>query len=145
MEELLFGLEIDHDQLFVGFLGIWIRLGNNLGDADGLPLLLENAFNLAPTNNNLNSPLLPQFARGTTAPAALVYGVPATPANFFYYLPQLSDDLMTWFGSDQYPQYFSISTSVGSTNTFFTVQPVVGNWPGDSSRLFMRLKIQPKP
>ena len=114
-------------------------------DADGLPLLLENAFNLAPTNNNLNSPLLPQFARGTTAPAALVYGVPATPANFFYYLPQLSDDLMTWFGSDQYPQYFSISTSVGSTNTFFTVQPVVGNWPGDSSRLFMRLKIQPKP
>jgi hypothetical protein len=114
-------------------------------DADGLPLLFENAFNLAPTNNNLNSSLLPQFARGTTAPAALVYGVPAGPAIFFNYFPQLSDDLMTWVGSDQYPQYFSITTSVSSTNTFFTVQPVVGNWPGDSSRLFMRLKIQPKP
>ena len=115
------------------------------GSVDGLQLMVENAFDLSPTNNNLNSPRLPHFANGTTAPVALVYRVPVTQADFYNYTPQLSDDLKTWTGSDQHPEYFSISTSATSTETIFTVQPVPDNWPGDASHLFLRLKIKPKP
>lgn len=31
----------------------------------GLPLMIENAFDLSPSNNNLNSPHPPHFANGT--------------------------------------------------------------------------------
>ena len=112
---------------------------------DGLQLMAENAFDFSPTNNNLNSPRLPQFAKGTTAPVALVYRLPAAQVDFYNYTPQLSDDLKTWTGYDQHPEYFSISTSVIGAETLFTVQPVAANWPGDASHLFLRLKIKPKP
>ena len=52
---------------------------------DGLPLMVENAFDFSPTNNNLNSPRLPHFTAGTTAPVALVYPVPATMTGFYDY------------------------------------------------------------
>jgi hypothetical protein len=93
----------------------------------------------------LNSPRLPHFAHGTTAPAALVYRVPATPADFFNYIPQLSDDLQAWVGADQHPEYFAVSTGASGTDTVFTVQPVVANWSGDAGHLFLRLQIKPKP
>ena len=112
---------------------------------DGLQLMVENAFDLSPTNNNLNSPRLPHFANGTTATAALVYRVLATQADFFNYIPQLSTDLQMWVGTDQHPEYFAVSTSASGTDTVFTVQPVVTSWPGDSSHLFLRLQIRPKP
>lgn len=114
-------------------------------DMDGLPLMLENAFDLSPTNNNLSSPRLPHFANGTTAPVSLVYSVPSSEADFFHYVPQLSDDLQTWVGVDQHPEYFMISTSTSGTDTIFRVQPVAANWPGDLSHLFLRLRISPKP
>ncbi|HAO78026.1 MAG TPA: glycoside hydrolase family 2 [Verrucomicrobia subdivision 3 bacterium] len=112
---------------------------------DGLQLMVENAFDFSPTNNNLNSPRLPHFANGTTAPVALVYGVPVAQTDFFNYIPQLSDDLQSWVGTDQHPEYFTISTSALAAETIFTVQPVVTSWPGDSSHLFLRLQIRPKP
>jgi hypothetical protein len=112
---------------------------------DGLQLMVENAFDFSPTNNNLNSPRLPRFAAGTIAPVSLVYRVPVTQADFYNYVPQLSDDLLTWLGYDLYPGYFSISANPGSAETIFTVQPVVQQWLGNQNHLFLRLKIQPKP
>jgi hypothetical protein len=136
-----------------GLVDVWElecfgRLGQNplsRADVDGLPLMVENAFDLSPTNNNLNLPRLPHYAPGTTSPVALVYGVPVTEAGFFNYVPQLSADLQTWVGADQHPEYFMISTGLSGTDTVFTVQPIPANWPGDSSHLFLRLAISPKP
>ena len=113
-------------------------------DPDGLPLMVENAFDLSPANNNLSSASLPHFAEGTTAPVALVYTVPASQADFFNYTPQISADLRTWIGTDQHPEYFSITTSPNGTGIQFTVQPIPAVWPGDSSHLFLRLQIKPK-
>jgi hypothetical protein len=112
---------------------------------DGLPLMVENAFDFSPTNNNLNSPRLPHFAKGTTAPVALVYTVPASQVDFFNYTPQISADLQNWTGNDQNPAYFSITTAPSGADTIFTVQPVSAAWPGDASHLFLRLQIKPKP
>jgi hypothetical protein len=114
-------------------------------DVDGLPLMFENAFDLSPTNNNLGSPRLPHFANGIIAPVALVYTVVAAESDFFDYIPQLSDDLMMWIGSDQHPEYFAISPNANGADTIFTVQPIPAAWPGDASHLFLRLKIKPKP
>ncbi len=112
---------------------------------DGLQLMAENAFDLSPTNNNLNSPRLPHFTSGTTAPVALTYRVPPEPADFYNYFPQLSDDLLTWWGSDLYPAYFAISRTSSNSETIYTVQPVVSVWSGNKEHLFLRLKIAPKP
>jgi hypothetical protein len=123
-------------------------LGQNAlsrADVDGLPLMLENAFNLSPTNNNLSSPGLPHFANGMTAPVALVYTVPSSQAGFFNYVPQLSADLQIWVGTDQHPEYFTISTGVSGTDIIYTVQPIAANWSGGSSHLFLRLRVSPKP
>ncbi len=60
------------------------------GDVDNLPLMIENAFDLAPTNNNLGSLRLPHFSAGTTAAAALVYSVPSSEAGFYDYIPEIS-------------------------------------------------------
>jgi hypothetical protein len=114
-------------------------------DPDGLPLMVENALGFSPTNNNLNSPFLPHFAHGTNAPVALVYGVPATEAGFFNYIPQISADLSTWVGADQHPEYFNISSSPNGAVILYTVQPVPAAWPGDHSHLFLRLEITPNP
>jgi hypothetical protein len=107
--------------------------------------MLENAFDLAPTNNNLGSPRLAHFATGTTAPVALAYSVPSSEADFYNYIPQLSGDLFNWVGADQHPEYFSIITDTNGSDTVFTVQPVAAAWPGDASHLFLRLKISPRP
>jgi Glycosyl hydrolases family 2, TIM barrel domain/Glycosyl hydrolases family 2, sugar binding domain/Glycosyl hydrolases family 2 len=112
---------------------------------DGLPLMVENAFDLSPTNNNLNSPRLPHFANGTSSPAALVYTVPASQSDFFNYTPQISADLLNWTGNDQNPAYFSITTVPSGADTIYMVQPVPAAWPGDSSHLFLRLQITAKP
>jgi hypothetical protein len=114
-------------------------------DVDGLPLMFENAFNFSPASNNLNSPCLPHLANGTTAPFALVYGVPATQADFYDYFPQLSDNLLTWLGDDLYPACFTITSNPNSLGTFFTAQPALPLWPGNQQQLFLRLKIAPKP
>jgi len=111
---------------------------------DRLALMVENAFNFSPTNNNLNSPLLPRLAPGTTAPVSLTYGVPAASAGFYNYTPQISDDLQTWVGADQHPEYFSVSHRVTATVTYYTVQPVPAAWPGNPSHLFLRLQIAPQ-
>ena len=52
-------------------------------DVDGLPLMLENAFDFSPTNNNLSSLSLPHIGAGASAPVALAYGVPANEVGFF--------------------------------------------------------------
>lgn len=122
-------------------------LGQNAmsrSSVDGLPLMFENAFNLSPAVSNQDSPRLPHFARGNLSPVALVYSVPVAQADFFNYTPQLSDDLKTWTGYDLHPEYFIITTQVSGTDTVFTVQPALGQWPGDTSHLFLRLKIKPK-
>lgn len=123
-------------------------LGQNAqsrADVDRLPLMVENAFDLSPTNNNLNSPTLPHFAAGTTAPVALVYSVPVSQGNFFNYIPELSDDLFDWIGWDLHPEYFSVGSNPTGSATIFTVQPVAAAWPGNTSHLFLRLKIGPMP
>lgn len=129
-------------------LKYFATLGQNAlstASVDGYPLMLENAFDLSPTNNNQNSSRLPHYAKGTTAPAALVYSVPASQAGFFNYTPELSDDLINWLGADQHPEYFSTNTIASGTDMVFTVQPIAAAWPGDVNHLFLRLKIKPKP
>jgi len=107
--------------------------------------MLENAFDLSPTDNNLDSPRLPHFAAGSTAPVALVYRVPAGPADCYNYLPQLSDELQTWVGADRHLECCSTSISASGAETIFTVQPIAASWPGDAGQLFLRLCVAPKP
>jgi hypothetical protein len=114
-------------------------------DPDHLPLMVENALDFSPTNNNLNSPRLPRLAPATNAPVALTYGVPDSQGPFYNYLPQLSDDLQTWVGIDQHPEYFNVQTNTDGATVYYFVQPIVSAWPGDQNRLFLRLKIEPKP
>ena len=113
-------------------------------DADDLPFMIENAFDLTPTNNNLGSPRLPHFVAGTGAAVALVYSVPADEVNSYDYIPQLSSDLINWQDADEHPEYFSVTSAVNGSDTVFTVQPVTDAWPGDVSHLFLRLKIMPR-
>ena len=70
--------------------------------------------------------------------------VPAAEANFYDYIPQLTSDLINWQGADEHPEYFSVTSAINGSDTVFTVQPVTDTWPGDVSRLFLRLKIMPR-
>ena len=91
--------------------------------------MIENAFDLAPTNNNLGSPRLPHFAVGTIAAVALVYSVPTCEAGFYMYIPEISNDLIHWADADEHPEYFSITPVVNGSDTIFTVEPVTSTWP----------------
>jgi hypothetical protein len=110
-------------------------------DVDGLPLMLENAFNLSPLISNANSPRLPHLARGLIAPAALAYSVPLTQLDCFKFVPGLSGDLQQWFWADVYPGYFLISTTANGAENDYLVEPNLVNWPDNTNHLFLRLKI----
>ncbi len=110
-------------------------------DNDGLPLLVENAFDLSPTNSNASSPRLPHFIAGLNSPARMAYSVPLPEQNFFSYLPQISGDLIQWFGADLYPDYFLIQSTPTVNQIDYTVEPNLSLWPDDTNRLFLRLQI----
>jgi hypothetical protein len=113
-------------------------------DGDGLPLILENAFDLSPTNADASSPRLPHFVPGTVSPAALAYQVPLTEVDAFTYTPQISSNLVTWIGADDHPEYFLVSSNLGSADIAFSVEPNLAAWPGVADELFLRLKIARK-
>jgi autotransporter-associated beta strand protein len=124
-------------------------LGQNPGAAsadNGLSLALANAFGLSPTNADPNVSRLPEAGRGTAAPIALLYRVPVSQLDYFSYIPQVTDNLVSnWFGADQYPQYFLINTvPTNGIENACTVQPNLTAWPGNTNHLFLRLQIDIK-
>jgi len=117
---------------------------NAVSADNGLPLILDNAFALSPTNADPNFSRLPAAGHGPAAPIALLYRVPVTQLDDFNFTPQITDNLVSnWFGADAYPQYFLISSApTNSTEDAFSVQPNLPNWPGNTNHLFLRLQIK---
>ncbi|HZF01400.1 MAG TPA: hypothetical protein VE344_05830, partial [Methylomirabilota bacterium] len=114
-------------------------------DGNGVPLALDNAFGLSPTNAaDPNVSRLPKAAAGTVAPIALAYRVPFSQLDYFSFIPQISDSLLLWFGADLYPQYFLINSAPNGTENAYAVQPNIPGWPGNTNQLFLRLLIQKK-
>ncbi len=114
--------------------------------ANGVSLVVDNAFGLSPTNADPNVSRLPKAARGAGTPIALVYRVPVAQLDDFSFVPQVTDNLLSnWFGADAYPQYFLISAvPTNGTENAYTVQPNLPAWPGNINHLFLRLQIHEK-
>jgi hypothetical protein len=110
---------------------------------NGLSLALDNAFGLSPTNADPNVSRLPTAGHGPAAPIALLYRVPVAQLDYFNFIPQVTDNLVSnWFGADLYPQYFLVSSYLtNGTEDAYTVQPNLAAWPGNTNHLFLRLKI----
>jgi hypothetical protein len=143
------GADRDHNGLVDAWeLQYFGALGQNPDadpDGDGVPLALDDAFGLSPTNAGPNISRLPKPAPGTTAPVAMVYRVPVSQLDFFNFTPQISDSLSLWFGADQYPQYFLINSApTNGTEDAFMVQPNLPAWPGSTNQMFLRLRINKK-
>jgi hypothetical protein len=111
---------------------------------NGLSLALDNAFGLSPTNADPNVSRLPVAGHGPAAPIALLYRVPVTQLDYFNFIPQVTDNLVSnWFGADLYPQYFLVSSYLtNGTEDAYTVQPNLAAWPGNTNHLFLRLQIE---
>jgi hypothetical protein len=111
---------------------------------NGLSLALDNAFGLSPTNADPNVSCLPVAGHGPAAPIALLYRVPVTQLDYFSFIPQVTDNLISnWFGADLYPQYFLVSSYLtNGTEDAYTVQPNLAAWPGNTNHLFLRLQIK---
>ena len=118
---------------------------NSTADPDGQPLLVENAFGLSPLVANTGSSRLPHITvPGTMTPVAMGYDMPVGQLDQFSFVPRISDNLLSWYGADLYPQYFLIQNTGTSEESYFNVQPDLSNWPGDSNHVFLNLKIQKK-
>jgi hypothetical protein len=113
-------------------------------DGDGLKLLLENAFGLSPAVVDASSPRLPLLVvPGANTPAGLGYRVPSTQTDEFRFVPEISDDLQTWFDADTHPDYFLITSGLTGDEQQFTVERGAG-WPGSEHQIFIRLRIERK-
>ena len=113
-------------------------------DGDGLKLLLENAFALSPFVADASSPRLPHLVvPGVNTPAGLGYRVPLTQTDEFRFVPEISDDLQTWFDADTHPDYFLITSGLTGDEQQFTVERGAG-WPGSDRQIFIRLRIERK-
>ena len=118
---------------------------NSTTDVDGLPLMVLNAFGLSPLVSNVRSSRLPHLGvPGFASLIALAYDVPVGQLDQFNFIPQISDNLQTWFGFDFYPEYFLIQTTNNAGEIYFNVQPNSTNWPGNIDHLFLNLKIDKK-
>jgi hypothetical protein len=120
---------VDRDQN--GLSDVWeLKYFNGLGqdshadpDADGLKLMLENAFALPPLVPDANSPRLPHLVvPGANEPAALGYRVPLAQLNEFRFVPEISDDLQTWFDAVTHPGYFLITSAMTGDEQQFAVE-----------------------
>jgi hypothetical protein len=115
---------------------------NATSDVDGLPLILLNAFGLSPLVSNTGSSRLPHsMVPGAVSPIALAYDMPVGQLDQFNFIPQISDNLQTWFGFDLYSQYFVLRSTNNVGEIYFNVQPNLTNWPGNTDHLFLDLKI----
>jgi len=111
-------------------------------DGDGLKLMLENAFDLSPLLPDAGSPRLPRaIVPGTNSPAALGYRVPLAQLNEFRFIPEISDDLQTWFDADTHPTYFLIQMFPDGNEKRYLVERGVG-WPGSLGQIFLRLRLE---
>ena len=122
-------------------------LGQNprsTADPDGQPLMVENAFNLSPLIYNGDQSVLPQLSPENSSPVALAYNVPVSQLDFYDFIPQISGDLFAWYGADQYPQYFAVSSIASGMYNTTRVKPNLTAWPGDTNILFLRLQVGPK-
>jgi hypothetical protein len=114
-------------------------------DPDGQPLMVENAFNLSPLVSNTASSRLPHMiVPGTVAPVALGYDMPVGQLDQFDFIPRISDDLLTWYGADQYPQYFLIQSNTISGESYFVGQPDLPNLPGNTNDIYLNLGVVKK-
>jgi hypothetical protein len=132
------GLKDSWELTYFGAIG---QDPNSDPDHDGLSLFVENAFDLAPTNSNVGSPVLPHFTPGVVSPTALNYSVPLDQADFFTYTPQISGDLQTWIGYPAHPEYFVVTTTPSGAYTAYSVEPNLANWPGNTNQIFLRLQL----
>ncbi len=114
---------------------------NAMTDVDGLPLMLLNAFDLSPTNSNVNSPVMPHPGAGAVSPVAMLYSVPLDEFDFFNFVPQISGDLQAWYGADLFPGYFVISPTPNGAYDAYSVEPNLAGWPGSTNQFFLRLQI----
>jgi hypothetical protein len=140
------GADRDGDQLvdawelkYFGALGHDPRSDSN---QDGVPLFLENVFDLSPTTADPDAGRLPRaVVPGLASPVALAYRVPVPQLDLFNLLPQISPDLFQWYGADVHPEYFLVTTTPNGSQTSFSFEPNLAAWPGSSNQLFLRLLI----
>jgi hypothetical protein len=62
------------------------------------------------------------------------YSVPLARLNEFNFVPEISGDLLEWFGADDYPDYFQTGTSDFSDERHFTLEHGPA-WPGDTGEI----------
>jgi hypothetical protein len=90
---------------------------------DGMPLMIESAFDFAPAVNNLDSPRLPgAVVPGMNSPAAMGYRVPLAQLDEFRFVPEISGDLQTWFDAVTHPGYFLITSGMTGDEQQFAVE-----------------------
>jgi len=142
------GADRDGDGLIDSWeLNYYGALGQNpysIADPDRQPLMLECAFNLSPLISNSNLSVLPNWTVGDFSPLALIYSVPADQLNFYNFIPQVSEDLLTWYGADLYPQYFLISSAPEGIYNAYRIEPNLTNVPFSTNTMFLDLKVQEK-
>ncbi len=110
---------------------------------DGWPLLFDNAFDLSPWEYARTSPRFPAFDFGSDSNPSFSFQVPEQRWNEFRYLPEMSEDLQTWFDEETHPEYFQSASSLFDDEREVLVEPGSG-WPGDSHTVFLRLRITRK-
>jgi len=111
-------------------------------DSDGLKLMLENAFDLSPVIPDAGAARLPHaVAPGTNSPAGMGYQVPLEQLYEFRFVPEISDDLQTWYDANAHPAYFLIQTFSSGDEMQYLVERGAG-WPGSLDQVFLRLRIE---
>lgn len=111
---------------------------------DRQPLMVENAFNLSPLVSNSSLSVLPHWSPGVSSPTALAYNVPVGQLDFYNFIPQISGNLLAWYGANLYPQYFLIDSISNGIYNADSVEPNLTAWPGNINILFLRLQIGTK-
>jgi hypothetical protein len=132
------GLTDSWELQYFGALG---QNPNATTDVDGQPLLVENAFGLSPLISNASLSILPRWKPGSFSPIALAYSVPTAQLDFYIFIPQISENLITWYGADSYPQYFLINLVPSGGYNAYNVEPNLTVWPGNTNVLFLSLQV----
>jgi len=143
------GADRDSDQLVdaweLKYLGALAQDPRSDPNQDGVPLFLENAFDLSPTNFNAGSQRLPRaVVPGSASPVAMAYSVPVAQLDFFNFVPQISPDLLQWVSADLHPEYFVLSAITNGPEVAYSFEPNLANWTASSNQLFLRLVISRK-
>jgi len=111
---------------------------------DGLPLLIKNAFDLAPLPPDANNDIrLPKLVPGTTSPVALTYRVPVGQLDHFTFIPEISRDLQTWYQATQPTPFLVLAETTSAGDRIYTAEPSA-DWPAPNDKVFMRVNVGSK-